>query len=69
MPCLQPELDQVLAMRARAHSCRREWKEAIADYQNILSRHPEDPVALNGLEEVDPPYEDLPMLDKSVVDS
>lgn len=56
-------------MRARAYSCRREWGKAKADYENILNRHPDDPIALAGIEAVDPPYEDLPMLDKSVVDT
>ncbi len=65
----QPQLDQVIALRARAHCCRREWSKAIADYNDILSRNPDSSSGLLGLSEVCPPYEDLPMLDKSVVDS
>jgi hypothetical protein len=66
---LQPELDQVLAMRARAYSCRREWDKANADYENILHRHPDNAVAIAGLAEINVLYEDLPMLDKSAADS
>jgi hypothetical protein len=65
----QPDFEHVLALRARAYCCRREWDKAQHDYETILSKNPDSVMAITGLSEMNPPYEDLPMLDKSVVDT
>lgn len=46
----------------------RRWDEARADYHTILSWYPDEPTALQGLADMEQPYEDLPMVDPEFVD-
>ena len=64
----QPYLTNVLCLRARAYACTRKWEEAKADYELVLSWYPEDETAWYGLQDISQPYEDLPMIDQSLVD-
>ena len=65
----QPTLDLVQYLRARAYCCMRLWKLAKEDFETILSRLPDDPGTLQGLEEITTPILDLPMLDESATDA
>ena len=51
------------------HCCRRQWREARADYRAILERNPEDPIAIRGLFEAadPPPGSEVPMMDPSII--
>ena len=65
----QPTLDLVQYLRARAYSCKRLWKLAQKDYEEVLERLPDDPGTLQGLEEITTPILDLPMLEESSVEA
>jgi cytochrome c-type biogenesis protein CcmH/NrfG len=65
----QPKEISVLCLRARAHCCKRNWDLAMYDYKLALKINPGHPVALAGIAEINQPYEDLPMLDSSIIDS
>ena len=64
----QPHLNNVRLLRARAYACAREWDDAKDDYEEILKYEPENWWALEGMGEVDQPYDELPMIDQSVID-
>lgn len=65
----QPKETSVLCLRARAQSCKRNWEAAIKDYKTALKYDPGCAQASVGLSELTQPYEDLPMLDTSIIDS
>jgi tetratricopeptide (TPR) repeat protein len=64
----EPYQTQVRLLRARAYSCARVWDEAREDYEYILTYDPENWWAQNGLWEIDQPYDELPMVDQTVID-
>lgn len=68
-----PNQPEILAIRARVFACKRMWSASAIDYNTIL-RWPERcdqtvvDTAFYGLQQVDPPYEPVPMLDLTLVD-
>lgn len=65
----QPTLDLVQYLRARAYCCKRLWKLAVEDFETVLTRLPDDPGTLQGLEEICTPILELPMLDESSLEA
>jgi hypothetical protein len=56
-------------MRARAYCCTRRWSEAIAEYNEVLAQNPSCAAAQEALAVLTAPYEPLPMLDPTVLES
>ena len=63
----EPHLLQVRLIRARAYACARKWKEAEDDYKYILKHDPENWWAQSGMADIIQDYNELPMVDYSVV--
>jgi cytochrome c-type biogenesis protein CcmH/NrfG len=58
-----------LCLRARAYCCKRNFELAIKDYKTVLQIDPNDYTAAMGYAEITQIYEELPMLDTSIIDS
>lgn len=63
----QPNLLNVMCIRARAYMCQRDWVKAKSDYKRVLRVDPNYQEAINGLSEINQPYIDLPMVDSKIV--
>lgn len=63
----QPWLYTVRNMRARIYTARREWELAIEDYKEVQKTYPDDYTAWYGLQDINQPHEDLPMVDEGLV--
>lgn len=64
----QPNLPHILAMRARCQACRRNWEGAKKDLKQILYWDDQNPYGYWGMQDVDQPYDPVPMVDKNILD-